>query len=266
MRRTLLSLALAATALTLPTAGHAAPQPPPNWSDVRDVAFADQGFIATRKDPQIKAADGHVVWDLSAYDFLKGPAPATANASLWRHGQLMARHGLFKVTDGVWQVRGFDVANATFVRGKTGWIVIDCLTTAETGKAALDLVNQTLGERKVTALVYTHSHTDHFGGARGMVAQADVDSGAVKVIAPSGFVEAAVSENVIAGAAMGRRATYQFGLFLPKSPEGTLGSGVGQSVALGAQTLVPPNVTVDHTGQTVTVDGVTLEFQMTPGT
>ncbi len=266
MRRTLLSLALAATALAVTQPARAAEQPPPNWSDTRDLDFADRGFIATRKDPKITTADGRVVWDLSAFDFLKGPAPATVNASLWRHGQLLAKHGLYKVTDGVWQVRGFDVANATFIRGKTGWIVIDCLTTAETGKAALDLVNQTLGARKVTALIYTHSHADHFGGARGMVAQAEVDSGAVQVIAPKGFVEQAVSENVIAGAAMGRRATYQFGLYLPKGPEGTVGSGVGQSVALGTQTLVPPNVSIDHTGQTLTVDGVTLEFQMTPGT
>ena len=266
MRRTLLSLALAATALTVTQPARAADQPPPNWSDTRDFDFASRGFLATRKDPKITTADGRVVWDLSAFDFMNGPAPATVNASLWRHGQLLAKHGLFKVTDGVWQVRGFDVANATFIRGKTGWIVIDCLTTAETARAALDLVNQTLGERKVTALIYTHSHADHFGGARGMVAQADVDSGAVKVIAPTGFVEQSVSENVIAGAAMGRRATYQFGLYLPKGPEGTVGSGVGQSVALGTQTLVPPNVLVDHTGQTVTVDGVTLEFQMTPGT
>ena len=244
----------------------AAEAPPPNWSDARDLDFVARGFVATAKDPKITTADGRVVWNLNAFDFLKGPPPATANASLWRHGALLSRHGLFKVADGVWQVRGFDVANATFIRGKTGWIVIDCLTTTETAKAALDLVNETLGARKVVGLVYTHSHTDHFGGARAMVLQADIDSGAVKVIAPAGFVEQSVSENVIAGAAMGRRAVYQFGLYLPKSAEGTLGSGIGQSVALGTQTLAPPNVTIDHTGQTVEVDGVRMEFQITPGT
>jgi len=244
----------------------AAEAPPPNWSDARDLDFAGRGFLATRKDPKITTADGRVVWNLSDFDFLKASPPATVNASLWRHSALLARHGLFQVADGVWQVRGFDIANATFIRGKTGWIVIDCLTTTETAKAALDLVNETLGPRKVVGLVYTHSHTDHFGGARALVSQADIDTGAVKVIAPAGFVEQAVSENVIAGAAMGRRAVYQFGLFLPKGAEGTVGSGIGQSVALGTQTLAPPNVTVDHTGQTVEVDGVRLEFQITPGT
>ncbi len=260
------ALVAAGFALMGSCAVQAAESPPPNWADSQDFDFADRGFIATRKDPKITTADGRVVWDLSAYDFLKGPAPATANPSLWRQAQLLSRNGLFKVTDGVWQVRGFDVANATFIRGKTGWIVIDCLTTTETAKAALDLVNQTLGERKVTALIYTHSHTDHFGGARGMVAQADVDAGRVQVIAPTGFVEQAVSENIIAGAAMGRRAVYQFGLFLPKGPEGQITSGIGQAVALGTQTLVPPTVSIDHTGQTLTVDGVNLEFQLTPGT
>ena len=237
-----------------------------NWQNKQDFEFADRGFIATRADPKITDATGRVVADLSAYDFLKGPAPATVNPSLWRQAQLLSKHGLFKVADGVWQVRGFDIANATFIQGKTGWIVIDCLTTKETGKAALDLVNQTLGARPVVALVYTHSHADHFGGARGMVSDADAASGKVQVIAPAHFVEDAVSENVIAGNAMGRRATYQFGFYLPKGPEGQVSSGIGQAVASGNQTLIPPNVSIDHTGQTLTVDGVRLEFQLTPGT
>ncbi len=238
----------------------------PNWQDQRDFDFASRGFIATRADSKITDATGRVVSDLSAYDFLKGPAPATVNPSLWRQAQLLSKHGLFKVRDGVWQVRGFDIANATFIAGKTGWIVIDCLTTKETGKAALDLVNQTLGARKVVALIYTHSHADHFGGARGMITDADVASGQTQVIAPAHFVEDAVSENVIAGNAMGRRATYQFGFYLPKGPEGQVSSGIGQAVASGSQTLVPPTVLIDHTGQTLTVDGVRMEFQLTPGT
>lgn len=238
----------------------------PNWQDQRDFDFASRGFIATRADPKITDASGRVVADLSAYDFIKGPAPATVNPSLWRQAQLLSKHGLFKVRDGVWQVRGFDIANATFIAGKTGWIVIDCLTTKETGKAALDLVNQTLGARKVVALIYTHSHADHFGGARGMITDADVASGQTQVIAPAHFVEDAVAENVIAGNAMGRRATYQFGFYLPKGPEGQVSSGIGQAVASGAQTLVPPTVLIDHTGQTLTVDGVRMEFQLTPGT
>lgn len=238
----------------------------PDFNDRQDFAFADRGFVATRADPQIKAADGRIVWDLSAYEFLKAPAPASVNPSLWRQSQLLAKHGLFEVAKGVWQVRGFDLANATFVAGKTGWIVIDPLTSAETAKAALDLANEKLGARPVVALIYTHSHVDHFGGARGMVAQADVDSGKVQVIAPQGFLEHAVSENIIAGAAMQRRATFQFGSLLPKGPEGLVNSGIGMAVAPGTQGLVPPNVDITRSGQELTVDGVRIQFQLTPNT
>ena len=187
------------------------------------------------------------------------------NPALWRQAQLLSRHGLFKVADRIWQVRGFDIANATFIQGDTGWIVIDTLTSTETAKAALDLVTENLGARPVTAIIYTHSHSDHFGGARGLVSQADVDAGAVKVIAPKGFLEEAVSENVLAGTAMSRRAVYQFGFFLPPGPLGQVSSGIGQAVSKGSISLLPPNVTIDHTGQTLVVDGVKLEFQMTPG-
>ena len=238
----------------------------PDFADRQDFAFADRGFLGTRADPKILAADGRVVWDLSAYDFLKGPAPASVNPSLWRQSQLLARHGLFEVTKGVWQVRGFDLANATFIAGETGWIVIDPLTSAEAAKAALDLANEKLGARPVVALIYTHSHVDHFGGARGMVAQADVDAGRVQVIAPLGFLEHAVSENVIAGAAMSRRAAYQFGSLLPKGPAGQVNAGIGMAVGAGTQTLVPPNVDIARTGQELTVDGVRVQFQLTPNT
>jgi alkyl sulfatase BDS1-like metallo-beta-lactamase superfamily hydrolase len=237
-----------------------------NWNDRRDFDFASRGFVATRKDPKITDASGKVVWDLSAYDFLKGEPPATVNPSLWRQASLLSKHGLFKVTDRVWQVRGFDIANTTFIQGDTGWIVIDTLTSRETAKAALDLVNEQLGPRKVVAIIYTHSHSDHFGGARGMVDQADLDAGKVKVIAPQGFLEHAVSENIIAGTAMARRAVYQFGFYLPKGTDGQVSAGIGQAVSLGSPSLLPPNVTITHTGETLTVDGVKLEFQMTPGT
>ncbi|PZQ57877.1 MAG: alkyl/aryl-sulfatase [Phenylobacterium zucineum] len=244
--------------------GHAAAAP--DFANRQDFEFADRGFVGTRSEPRIMTGDGRVAWDLSAYDFLKGPAPATANASLWRQSGLLAKHGLFEVTKGVWQVRGFDVSNATFIAGKTGWIVIDPLTSAEVAKAALDLANEKLGTRPVVALIYTHSHADHFGGARGMVTQADVDAGKVQVIAPHGFLEHAVSENIIAGPAMQRRATFQFGSFLPKGPTGQLSSGIGPAVSAGTQTLVPPNVDIVRTGQELTVDGVRLQFQVTPGT
>lgn len=236
------------------------------FSDTRDVDFAARGFIATRTDPLIKAADGRVVWDLSAFDFLKGPAPATVNPSLWRHSGLLARHGLFRVTDRIYQVRGFDIANITFVQGETGWIVIDTLTSTETAKAAYDLVTEKLGKRPVVAVVYTHSHADHFGGTAALVSQAEVDSGKVKVIAPSGFTEAAASENVIAGVAMQRRAVYQFGINLKPGPEGGVGSGIGTAVSVGTQSLITPNTLIKRTGESLTVDGVRIVFQYTPST
>ena len=236
------------------------------FQDRQDFDFAARGFLGTRADPLIKGASGQTVWDLSAFDFLKGEAPATVNPSLWRQAQLLAKNGLFKVTDRVYQVRGFDLANITFVKGDTGWIVIDTLTATETAKAAYDLVTEKLGKRPIEAIIFTHGHSDHFGGARGLVSQADVDSGKVKVIAPKGFLESAVSENVIAGTAMARRATYQFGVYLPKSPTGQVNSGIGPGLAVGTQSLIPPTVDVDHTGQEMVIDGVRFVFQITPGT
>ena len=238
----------------------------PDFTSRQDFDFADRGFIATRADPRILAADGHVVWDLSAYDFLKAPAPASANPSLWRQAQLLSRHGLYKVMDGVWQVRGFDVSNVTFIAGKTGWIIIDPLTSMEVAKAALELANAQLGARPVVAVIYTHSHTDHFGGVRGVVSQADVDAGRVDIIAPAGFMDHAVSENIIAGPAMTRRAAYQFGTLLPKGPSGQITSGIGQAISAGTQTLIAPTLDIARTGQEYTLDGVRLQFQLTPGT
>ena len=271
----------AAAALLAATAAPAAEAPSPGtlaaqaqalkdlpFGDRQDFEFAGRGFVGTRADPKIMRAGlgGGVAWDLAAYDFLNGPAPPTVNPGLWRQAQLLSKAGLFKVTDRIWQVRGFDIANATFIQGDTGWIVIDTLTSTETAKAALDLVNEKLGARPVVAILYTHSHSDHFGGARALASQADVDSGKVKVIAPKGFLEEAVSENVLAGTAMSRRAVYQFGFFLPPGPQGQVSSGIGQAVSKGTISLLPPNMTIERTGETLVVDGVRLEFQMTPGT
>ena len=238
----------------------------PDFANRQDFEFADRGFVASRADPKILAADGHVVWDLSAYDFLKAPAPASVNPSLWRQAQLLSRHGLFKVMDGVWQVRGFDVSNVTFIAGAHGWILIDPLTSMEVAKAALELANAQLGARPVVAVIYSHSHADHFGGVRGVVAQADVDAGRVQIIAPAGFLEHAVSENIIAGPAMSRRAAYQFGTLLPKSPTGQVSSGIGQGISAGTQTLIAPTLDITRTGQELIIDGVRLQFQLTPGT
>lgn len=236
------------------------------FEDTRDIDFAARGFLGTRADPLIKTAGGAVAWDLSAYDFLKGEAPASVEPGLWRQSQLLAKHGLFEVKPGIYQVRGFDLANATFVRGKTGWIVIDTLGSAETARAAYELVSEKLGKRPIAAIVYTHSHTDHFAGAGGLIDAADARSGKVKVIAPEGFLENAVSENILAGPAMSRRAMYQFGVFLPRSAGGQLSAGIGPGLSRGTPTLIAPNTVIKASGETLTVDGVKLEFQLTPET
>jgi alkyl sulfatase BDS1-like metallo-beta-lactamase superfamily hydrolase len=235
-------------------------------SDSRDEIFATHGFLATRSDPIIRSSDGGAVWDLSAFSFLKGTAPDTVNPSLWRHARLMAMNGLFQVSDRIWQVRGFDLANATFVQGGSGWIIIDTLGSVETARAALDLVTQQLGSRPIVAVIYTHPHADHFGGAAGMITSEDGRSGRVQVIAPKGFLDAAVSENVIAGPAMRRRAIYQFGIPLPASAMGKVNSGIGMGVATGTASLIAPNREIDPAGETLIIDGVRMTFQFTRST
>lgn len=244
----------AATAAALPPEG------------TRDAEFATRGFLATRSDPLILNAAGKPVWNLAAYDFVTGPAPDTVNPSLWRHMTHLKRHGLYQVTPGVWQVRGFDVSNMTIIRGASGWIVIDPLTSVEAAQAAMDLVNATLGKRPVSAVIYSHSHGDHFGGARGVVDPADVAAGRVPVIAPEGFMEEATSENVMAGGAMMRRAGFQFGTGLGPGVTGQMGSGIGLAISAGTLSLIAPTETVAKTGETRVVDGVALEFQIVSGT
>lgn len=233
--------------------------------DGRDAEFAQRGFIATRTDPIIRNAAGKPVFNLAAYDFVTGPAPATVNPSLWREMTLLRKHGLYKVSDGVWQVRGFDISNMTLIQGKVGWIVVDPLTNRETAAAALELANQQLGARPVTAVVYSHSHGDHYGGVRGIVSEADVKAGKVAIVAPEHFMTETVSESVIAGASMGRRATYQFGTSLQPGPQGQMGSGIGPALGGGEITLIPPTDTIVRTGETRTLDGVPLEFQIVSG-
>ncbi len=234
--------------------------------DPGDFECADRGFLATRADPCIASAGGDVLWDLERFSFLEGPAPDTVNPSLWRQAKLNARHGLFEVADGIYQVRGFDLANVTFIRGETGWIVIDPLTCAETARAALDLVDEKLGKRPVHTVIYTHSHIDHFGGVRGVVSDDDVAAGRTGVVAPLGFLEAAVSENVIAGVAMGRRATYMYGSLLPADPTGYVDSGLGKGPVLGSVGLIAPTENIEETGTERVYDGVEIVFQMTPNT
>ena len=231
----------------------------------RDAEFSRRGFLATRRDPIITGANGKPVWDLAAYAFVDGPAPATVHPSLWRHMRHLKHHGLYQVTDNVWQVRGFDLSNMTIIRGATGWIVIDPLTSVETARAAMELVNATLGQRPVSAVIYSHSHADHFGGVRGVTDPAEVAAGRTQVIAPEGFMEEATSENVMAGGAMMRRAAYQFATGMTPGPQGQMGSGIGMAVSGGTLSLVPPTLSIAKTGETRVVDGVALEFQIVSG-
>ena len=233
--------------------------------DNRDATFARQGFIATRSDPLIKAADGRPVWNLAAYDWVAGAAPDTVNPSLWRHIGILRQHGLFRVADGIWQVRGFDISNMTVVRGNTGWILIDPLTGRETAKAAMDLVNEQLGQRPVTAVIYSHSHGDHFGGVRGVADEADVKAGKVAIIAPAHFMAETVSENIMAGAAMGRRVMYQFGTALQPGAQGQISSGIGSGVSGAEITLIAPTDTINKSGESRVIDGVPMEFQIVSG-
>jgi len=236
-----------------------------NWdfADKQDFADADRGFVDALSPAVVKADDGRVVWDNDVYSFLDGDCPGSANPSLWRQSQLVARQGLYQVTEGIYQVRGLDLSNMTLVEGDTGVIVIDPLISMETAAAALALYRRNRGDRPVTALVYTHSHGDHFGGARGVLPHGHPP---VPVIAPVGFLEHAVSENVYAGGAMTRRAVYMYGAELPKAPDGQIGAGLGQTTSLGQVSLIPPTVDITRTGQEETVDGVRIVFHLTPGT
>jgi alkyl sulfatase BDS1-like metallo-beta-lactamase superfamily hydrolase len=234
--------------------------------DGRDADFASRGFVGTLADPIIKTKDGKPVWNLDAYAWMDGKSPETVNPSLWRHMGILRKHGLFALSDNMWQVRGFDVSNMTVIKGQTGWILIDPLTSRDTAAAALRLVNEKLGARPVKAVIYSHSHGDHFGGVRGVVDEADVKAGKVAIIAPEHFLAETSSENVMAGPAMGRRANYQFGGNLTPGPQGQMGSGIGKGIAGGDITLISPTIDISKTGETRAVDGVMLEFQMVPAT
>jgi alkyl sulfatase BDS1-like metallo-beta-lactamase superfamily hydrolase len=235
--------------------------------DTRDFEDADHGFIAALSPCVIKAADGRVVWDNDAYSFLSGSAPTSVHPSLWRQSTLAAKQGLYEVVPGIYQVRGFDLSNITFVEGDTGIIVIDPLVSTEVAAAALDLYRTHRGgDRPVVAVIYTHSHVDHFGGVLGVTSQADVDSGAVAVLAPEGFVEHAVQENVYAGPAMTRRAMYMYGTLLARGPRDQVGCGLGQATSTGEVAVIVPTLDIRTTGETHTIDGVEIEFQMAPGT
>ncbi|MGA8047320.1 MAG: alkyl sulfatase dimerization domain-containing protein [Dermatophilaceae bacterium] len=235
------------------------------FHDTQDFEDAARGHIASLDPCVIRNADGRVVWDNDSYAFLTGEAPDTVNPSLWRISTLNAMQGLFEVIPGIYQVRGFDLSNITFVEGESGVIVIDPLISVETAAAAMSLYREHRGDRPVRAVIYTHSHVDHFGGVRGIVTQEEVDSGAVQIIAPEGFTGHAVSENVYAGVAMARRAAYMYGAVLPRGPQAQVGAGLAQTTSVGEVTVIAPTLEIRTTGEEHTVDGVRMVFQMAPG-
>ncbi|MBQ0927488.1 alkyl/aryl-sulfatase [Saccharopolyspora endophytica] len=246
-------------------AGNAAVREMFPFDDTRDLDDARRGFLGTAEDPLIRDSSGTVVWDLDAYGFLAEDCPDTANPSLWRQSRLCVEHGLFEVVEGIYQVRGFDLSNMTVVEGSRGILVIDPLLSAETAAAALSLYRRHRGDRPVTGVLYTHSHADHFGGVRGVVTEAELAAG-IPVLAPRGFLAHAVSENVYAGTAMARRAAYMYGAALAKGPQGQIGAGLGPTTSTGALGMVPPTHDIAETGQSETVDGIRMVFQLTPGT
>ncbi|HEU4706101.1 MAG TPA: alkyl sulfatase dimerization domain-containing protein [Solirubrobacterales bacterium] len=254
----------AATEATEQRNREAATELPPEREE--DLADASRGLVARFEPATVKGEDGRVVWDLESYAFLDGECPATAHPSLWRQSRLNRIAGLFEIAPGFYQLRGFDLSNMHVVEGEEGIVVIDPLISAETAAAALALYREHRGERPVTGLVYTHCHIDHFGGAKGIVTPEEVRDRGIPVLAPEGFLEHAVSENVYAGTAMGRRAGYMYGAALRRGPDGQIGSGLGQTTSLGTMTLIPPNRDVTATGQEEAVDGVRMVFQLTPGT
>jgi len=237
------------------------------FDDDGDWERATRGLVTTHATGAFEGPLG-TAWDVAEYDFLRDEeqAPPSVNPSLWRQGRLNAVHGLFEVADGIWQCRGYDISNITFIAGADGWIIIDPLTTATTAGGCLELANANLGERPVTAVIYTHSHADHYGGILGVTSREAVDAGNVRILAPEGFLREAVSENLIAGPVMGRRALYQFGLLVMPGPFGHIDCGLGKTIPRALGDLVGPTEEISATGTELEVDGVRIVFQSTPGT
>ena len=232
--------------------------------DPQDFEDARRGLIA-RPEGKVLGVDGNVLVDFDAFKFVHGKAPDTVNPSLWRHAILNAQAGLFKVTDGVYQLRGFDIANITLIDGKTGWIVVDTLTARESAAAAMAFARKTLGNKPVSAIIFTHSHADHFGGALGVATAQEVVERKIPVIASEGFMEEATSENILVGTAMARRSMYQFGKNLERSAKGLVDTGLGKNVAYGSIGILQPTQLIKQPTQELTLDGVRFVFHNVPG-
>lgn len=250
-----------------------------DFADTQEAAFATKGLIDAPETLELKDADGHVVWSQSAYSFLEDyeKAPDSVNPSLWENTKNNHAYGLFEVTDGIYQVRGYDMANLTVIESDNGWIVFDPLMSVECTEAAMQLVEKNLGKRSVVAVIISHPHIDHFGGIKGVMTadqaadpnqslEQQLASGKIPIIVPEGFEEHAISENVYVGQAMGRRATYQYGVYLDPSVTGTLGIGIGMGQSVGSISYISPTFEITYTGERYTIDGVSMEFQLTPGT
>ncbi len=238
-----------------------------DFDDQQELEFAQRGLICAPEFLELKDESGKVIWSQDAYAFLEdASAPDTVNPSLWRNTQLNHIYGLFQVADGIYQVRGYDMSNITFVKGDTGWIVFDPLMSVECAQAAMELVDSQLGEYPVMGVIISHSHVDHFGGIRGIISEEQAAEENIPIIAPEGFEEHAISENVHAGTAMGRRAAYQYGTLLDKDGEGAMCIGIGMGQSTGTISYLSPTDTITQTGEIRVIDGVTFEFQMTPGT
>ncbi|WBV23283.1 alkyl/aryl-sulfatase [Pantoea piersonii] len=232
-----------------------------------DFTDAHKGFIAALPEAVIKGEGGNVVWDPKKYAFIKEgeKSPDTVNPSLWRQSQLINISGLFEVTDGIYQIRNLDLSNMTIIEGKEGITVVDPLVSAETAKVGMDLYYKHRGQKPVVAVIYTHSHVDHYGGVRGVVREDDVKSGKTKIYAPAGFMESAVAENIMAGNVMSRRASYMYGNLLQPDARGQVGAGLGTTTSAGTVTLIAPTDYITRTGEKRTIDGLTYEFMMAPG-
>ncbi|MBN3762223.1 alkyl sulfatase dimerization domain-containing protein [Burkholderia sp. Ac-20365] len=241
-----------------------------SFADAQDFEDARRGLVATLAEPVIIKGQGDILaWNLQQFAFVSGGpennSPPTVNPSLWRNAKLNMNHGLFTVVDGIWQVRGYDLSVMSIIRGDKGYIVVDPFITTEVASTVWkELVIPHLGDKPITHVIYTHSHVDHYGGVRGLVSDQDLQSGKVKIVAPVGFTEAAVGENVIAGNAMGRRASYMYGSLLPRSPTGIVDGGLGKTTSVGTITLAFPSIFAEKTGQKMTLDGVDLTILMAP--
>ncbi|MCP5065497.1 MAG: MBL fold metallo-hydrolase, partial [bacterium] len=233
-------------------------------ADPADREEATRGLVAQADELQIPGAGDNLVWNRPAYDFIQGPVPDSVNPSLWRQAELNNLHGLFEVTPGIHQVRGYDLANMSLIEGERGLIVVDPLGSAETGAAALAFARKQLGDKPVTAVILTHSHVDHFGGTLGVTSAEEIESGSVRIIAPAGFLHEATSENLLAGPAMARRASFMYGFRLARSPRGHIDSGLGKEPGRGSTTILPPTDIIDRTPQEMTLDGVRFVFQYAP--